>query len=74
MLPDDLMAMDPAELEKLSDEQLAERLKPLIPTVRAAYIGKNEDVIVTPAGQRIGRKTVDRSVAMLTNLLSQNKP
>ncbi len=69
MTPEELMAIDPAELAKLSDAELGERLEPLIPTVRAAYIAKGEETITTNSGQKIGRRTVDRSVDMLANLL-----
>lgn len=67
------MCIDPAECAKLTDAELGERLKPLIPTVRMAYIAKGEDTITTNTGQKIGRKTVDRSAAMLANLLSKHK-
>lgn len=66
------MAIDPKELDALTDEQLGARLAPLVPAARAEFAGKGEETIKLTTGGRVTAKTVARDVNILQNLIRAN--
>lgn len=72
MTPADLVAIDPRELDALTDEELGARLAPLVPAARAEFAGKGEETIKLTTGGRVTAKTVARDVNILQNLIRAN--
>lgn len=70
MTPEQLMAIHPAELNKLSDAELGEKLAPLFPMARALYAGPREQVITLPTGLRTTKKSMDRTAQLLQQLVA----
>lgn len=74
MTLDQLVDLDPAELDAMSEAQLTEYLAPYIPIVRAAYSGKKESTIVLAPGTTTSRKAVDKKMQFLMNYLASANP
>lgn len=70
MTLDQLTDLDPAELDAMSDEKLAEYLAPYIPLVRAAYSGKKDSTIIVAPGTTVSRKAVKQKMQFLMNYLA----
>jgi len=75
MTSEQLSNLSPEELSKLSDQELAAELLPIIPLVRAPYSGKDESdtsaKMLMPGGQRTTLKKMNKENAMIAQLLRQ---
>lgn len=75
MTPAELMAIDPAEMARMSDAELGEKLAPLMPLARAAFAGKTDKVVTLPSGAKTTRAELDRNAMALANMLKlQSNP
>lgn len=64
----DLLSIPPSELALLSDTELADRLAPLIPQARAAYIGPRTGTIMV-GDRRVQRRAYQNKEKLVETLL-----
>lgn len=64
----DLLSIPPADLAKLSDQELADRLAPLIPQARAAYIGPRTGTIMV-GDRRVQKRAYQNKEKLIETLL-----
>lgn len=69
----ELLSIPPAELAKLSDEELTVKLAPLIPLARAPYANKKSAKVSIRPGQVVTVKHIEQKAQMIETLLKLNR-
>lgn len=73
MTLDDLLAIQPEDINKMSEGELITLLAPLFPQSRAPFAGKKETKVVTAPGRYVSRKAMDDRVAQLIKMVENQK-
>lgn len=73
MTLDDLSAIPPEDINKMSEADLMQLLAPLFPQARAPFAGKKEQRIIAAPGRYISRKAMDDKVAQLLKMVENQK-
>jgi len=70
MKVEDLLSIPPSELAQLSDEQLADKLSPLFPLARAAYVGPRTGTVMV-GDRKVQKRSFQNKEKMLVALLAR---